>query len=158
MFSFCFGDKNWTCSVAIKWTDRNVTLGNTQKPEAQSVCSRWQKCVRKERPVESTCQTPDQVAPLSQIHSRVALRPLPSRRAGRRRFYVSAVCYWLLSDPRVSTMWACASGDLPKVTKCVVGAPLTQGSPLVVVSGVTGMHSNANAAYKYTSTSRLFKT
>lgn len=46
--------------------------------------------------------------------------------------------------------------DLPKVTKCVVGSPLTQENHLVVVSGVTGTHSNANAAYKYTSTSRLF--
>ena len=45
-------------------------------------------------------------------------------------------------------------GDLPKVTKCVDGSPLTQENHLVVVSGVTGTHSNANAAYKYTS--RLF--
>lgn len=39
--------------------------------------------------------------------------------------------------------------------KCAGGSPpLTQGSCPVVVSGVTGTHSNANAAYKYGSPSK----
>lgn len=51
----------------------------------------------------------------------------------------------------------CVCGrDLPKVTTCVGGSSLTQENHLVVVSGVTGTHSNANAAYKYASRSRLF--
>lgn len=57
-----------------------------------------------------------------------------------------------------SALGSVCGGDLPKVTKCVGGSPLTQENHLVVVSGVTGTHSNANAAYKYTSTSRLFQT
>lgn len=118
---------------------------------------RCQQCVeRLKTPVGSTCQTSYQVTCFSSF-------VLPSSNLTSRQETPHCVmcphkcCY--RSDLRTSIRYrpiACVAVISQKYQSVVGGSPLTQENHLVVVSGVTGTHSNANAAYKYTSTSRLF--